>query len=85
MLAARGILLLMADADDATAFSDIEKLEYAMQCICGEKSALPDAGEGGEGARTRVTAEYDSEAAGVVVGSRSHLVATDAVAEVRAT
>lgn len=57
MLAARGELCLMVDADGATKFSDLEKLIEAV-----EKS------------------EKDGQA--VAVGSRSHLVTTDAVVKV---
>lgn len=57
MLAARGELCLMVDADGATQFSDLGKLVEDIKRI--EKNGQ-----------------------GVVVGSRSHLVTTEAVVKV---
>ncbi|KAG0270229.1 dolichyl-phosphate beta-glucosyltransferase [Actinomortierella ambigua] len=54
MLHARGEYLLMVDADGATKFSDLDRLEQEMKRV--EKSGL-----------------------GVAIGSRAHLVKTDAV------
>ncbi|KAF9977476.1 dolichyl-phosphate beta-glucosyltransferase [Actinomortierella ambigua] len=54
MLYARGEYLLMVDADGATKFSDLDKLEQEMKRA--EKSGL-----------------------GIAIGSRAHLVKTDAV------
>ncbi|KAI8388732.1 nucleotide-diphospho-sugar transferase [Radiomyces spectabilis] len=54
MLAARGKLCLMVDADGATRFSDYDKVEHALTLITDDGH-------------------------GVAVGSRSHLVTTEAV------
>lgn len=61
MLVARGERCLMVDADGATRFADLAKLEKDL-----EKIALDD----------------DH---GIAVGSRSHLVATEAVVKVKCT
>lgn len=58
MLAARGELCLMVDADGATKFSDLQKLVDSIKKT--EKNCLA-----------------------VAVGSRSHLVTTDAVVKVK--
>lgn len=59
MLCARGERCLMVDADGATRFADLEKLEEAL-----DKITTRDEGHG------------------IAVGSRSHLVTTEAVVKV---
>lgn len=61
MLHARGRRLLMADADGATRFADVELLLAALDKV----------------------APAESDAAGVAIGSRAHLVRTEAVVKVR--
>jgi dolichyl-phosphate beta-glucosyltransferase len=61
MLHARGRRLLMADADGASRFSDIELLLNALHKL----------------------APAESDAAGIAIGSRAHLVNTEAVVKVR--
>lgn len=58
MLAARGEICLMVDADGATKFSDLDDLEEKL-------------------------AKCEKSGYGIAVGSRSHLVSTDAVVQVR--
>jgi dolichyl-phosphate beta-glucosyltransferase len=60
MLAARGQLLLLVDADGATSFPDFDTLEQRLHEL----------------------AEKDTEGRSVAVGSRAHLVSTDAVVKV---
>jgi dolichyl-phosphate beta-glucosyltransferase len=57
MLAARGQICLMVDADGATKFSDLDDLEAKL--MKGEENGY-----------------------GIAVGSRAHLVSTDAVVQV---
>ena len=61
MLHARGRRLLMADADGASRFADVELLLDALD----------------------VLAPAESDVAGVAIGSRAHLVNTEAVVKVR--
>jgi dolichyl-phosphate beta-glucosyltransferase len=61
MLHARGKRLLMADADGASRFVDVELLLDALDALAPAKS----------------------DAAGVAIGSRAHLVQTEAVVKVR--
>lgn len=61
MMHARGRRLLMADADGATRFADVELLLTALDKL----------------------APAESDAAGVAIGSRAHLVKTEAVVKVR--
>lgn len=61
MLHARGRRLLMADADGATRFADVELLLAALDKV----------------------APAESDTAGVAIGSRAHLVRTEAVVKVR--
>ena len=61
MLHARGRRLLMADADGATRFADVELLLGALDAL----------------------APTDGDAPAVAIGSRAHLVKTDAVVKVR--
>jgi dolichyl-phosphate beta-glucosyltransferase len=60
MLHARGRRLLMADADGASRFADVELLLDALDKI----------------------APAESDAAGIAIGSRAHLVKTEAVVKV---
>ena len=57
MMAARGERCLMVDADGATRFSDLQKLDAALDSLT-------------------------KDGHGVAVGSRSHLVSTEAVVKV---
>lgn len=57
MLAARGEICLMVDADGATKFSDLDELE-------------------------RELGKSEENGYGIAVGSRAHLVQTDAVVQV---
>jgi dolichyl-phosphate beta-glucosyltransferase len=57
MLAARGEICLMVDADGATKFSDLDDLEEKLS-------------------------KCEKDGYGIAVGSRSHLVSTDAVVQV---
>lgn len=57
MLAARGEVCLMVDADGATKFSDLDDLELKLK-------------------------KAEENGYGIAVGSRSHLVGTDAVVQV---
>jgi dolichyl-phosphate beta-glucosyltransferase len=57
MLAARGEICLMVDADGATKFSDLDDLELKLK-------------------------KAEENGYGIAVGSRSHLVGTDAVVQV---
>jgi dolichyl-phosphate beta-glucosyltransferase len=61
MLHGRGRRLLMADADGASRFSDIELLLTALDDLAPAKS----------------------DVAGIAIGSRAHLVNTEAVVKVR--
>jgi dolichyl-phosphate beta-glucosyltransferase len=61
MLHARGRRLLMADADGASRFADVESLLSALDAL----------------------APTESDAAGIAIGSRAHLVKTQAVVKVR--
>lgn len=61
MLHARGRRLLMADADGASRFADVEMLLGALDAL----------------------APAETDAAGVAIGSRAHLVNTEAVVKVR--
>lgn len=64
MLFARGQLLLFADADGASQFSDLDNLESALELL--QKDADSDHHQG------------------LVLGSRAHMVDTEAVVKVRA-
>jgi hypothetical protein len=58
MLAARGQICLMVDADGATKFSDLDTLEARLM-------------------------KSEENGYGIAIGSRAHLVSTDAVVQVR--
>lgn len=72
MLAARGQLVMFADSDGATQFSDIDKLESKLHEIATSQQST----EGVAGAGCGVEHKH-----AMVVGSRKHLEATDAVAK----
>lgn len=66
VLRSSGKFILFADSDGATLFSDIEKLESEMNSLLLSSSSQNQKKE-------------NSEELGVVIGSRSHLVKTEAV------
>jgi dolichyl-phosphate beta-glucosyltransferase len=67
VLCARGQFILFADADGATRFADIEKLEKQMRLLCN-----------GENSTANEPADWTHPA--LVVGSRAHLE-KDAIAK----
>lgn len=70
-LAARGELVLFADADGATQFSDLERLRARMGEIASEAGA----------SESRGLFSGIADRQGVVAGSRAHLETTDAVTQ----
>lgn len=58
-MSSRGALILFADADGATRFSDISKLEASLEKLCG-KNYLKDK-------------DLVSKKSCIVIGSRAHL------------
>ena len=74
VLAARGEVVLFADADGATQFSDVERLRARLGDIA---AAAAGTGEGGGGGLFSGIADRQ----GVVAGSRAHLESTAAVTQ----
>lgn len=77
MLHSRGRRILFVDADGASRFEDLALLQKAMDEMCGESSANGHAENGSK------VVGASSGAKAIAIGSRAHMVKTDAVVKVR--
>ena len=80
MLHARGRRILFVDADGASRFEDLKLLEQEMDTLCGGSANI---GEGsGMGNGHAQGGKDDGETRAIVLGSRAHMVSTEAVVKV---
>ena len=80
MLHARGRRILFVDADGASRFEDLKLLEQEMDRLCGRSADI--GGKSAEGNGHAQSGKDDGETRAIVLGSRAHMVSTEAVVKV---
>lgn len=79
MLHSRGQRILFVDADGASRFEDLSLLEKAMDEMC---SGYTTNGVNGHSPADKSRASKVSQTKAIAIGSRAHMVKTDAVVKV---